>query len=148
MRVRCGDGLPRVPTNTAAQAIVLRIAMVSATVTAPEIIGLLAWWSVVLAAPVVLVRRWRRRRRGVAPHTPRLRRPLQPLARRREAETVRERPATPTEAIEPSIEPLEPVVRADRVAPGERPGSSSWAGSTWHEAKPDARPARLSVGRL
>ena len=122
--------------------------MVSATVTAPEMIGLLAWWSVVLAAPVVLVRRWRRRRRGVAPHSPRPRRPLQPLARRREAETVRERPATPTEAIEPSIEPLEPVVRADRVAPGERPGSSSWAGSTWHEAKPDARPARLSVGRL
>jgi len=30
--------------------------MVSATVTAPEMIGLLAWWSVVLAAPVVLVR--------------------------------------------------------------------------------------------
>ena len=32
-----------------------------ATVTAPEMIGLLAWWIVVLAAPVMLVRRWRRR---------------------------------------------------------------------------------------
>ena len=35
-----------------------------ATVTAPEMIGLLAWWIVVLAAPVILVRRWRRRRRA------------------------------------------------------------------------------------
>ena len=32
-----------------------------ATLTAPEMIGLLAWWCVVLAAPVILVRRWRRR---------------------------------------------------------------------------------------
>jgi hypothetical protein len=41
-----------------------------ATVTAPEMIGLLAWWIVMLAAPVMLIRRWRRRpsavRRG--PH--------------------------------------------------------------------------------
>jgi hypothetical protein len=127
--------------------------MVSATVTAPEMIGLLAWWSVVLAAPVVLVRRWRRRRRrrGVAPHTPRLRQPLQPLGRRREAETVRERPATPTVAIEPSIEPVEPVVRPDRVAAGERPGSLSSANTTRAAASPDARrsrPARLNPGRL
>ena len=35
-----------------------------ATVTAPEMIGLLAWWSVVLAAPVILLRR--RRHRGSA----------------------------------------------------------------------------------
>ena len=35
-----------------------------ATVTAPEMIGLLVWWIVVLAAPVILVRRWRRRRRA------------------------------------------------------------------------------------
>src|SRR5665213_2496562 len=100
--------------------------MVSATVTAPEMIGLLAWWSVVLAAPVVLVRCRRRRRRGGAPHTPRLRWPLQPLGRRREAETVGEHPA-PAVAIEPSIEPLEPVVRPDRLAAGEWPGSLSWA---------------------
>jgi hypothetical protein len=30
-------------------------------VTAPEMIGLLAWWIVILAAPVLLVQRWRRR---------------------------------------------------------------------------------------
>ncbi len=35
-----------------------------ATVTAPEMIGLLVWWIVVLAAPVVLLRRRRRRRRA------------------------------------------------------------------------------------
>jgi hypothetical protein len=32
-----------------------------ATVTAPKMIGLLAWWIVMPAAPVMLVRRWRRR---------------------------------------------------------------------------------------
>jgi hypothetical protein len=32
-----------------------------ATVTAPEMIGLLAWWIVMVVAPVMLVRRWRRR---------------------------------------------------------------------------------------
>ena len=35
-----------------------------ATVTAPEMIGLLVWWIVVLAAPVILVLRWRRRRKA------------------------------------------------------------------------------------
>jgi len=35
-----------------------------ATVTAPVMIGLLAWWIVVLAGPVILVRRWSRRRRA------------------------------------------------------------------------------------
>jgi hypothetical protein len=33
-----------------------------ATVTAPLTIGLIAWWAVMLAAPVVFVMRWRRRR--------------------------------------------------------------------------------------
>ncbi len=51
-------------------------------------------------------------------------------------------------AIEPSIEPLEPVVRPDRVAAGRRAGSLSWAGSTCQAASPDARPAPLNVGRL
>ncbi|MEO8969291.1 MAG: hypothetical protein ABI355_16805 [Solirubrobacteraceae bacterium] len=51
-------------------------------------------------------------------------------------------------AIEPSIEPLEPVVRPDRVAVGGRGGSLSWAGSTGRAASPDARPARLNVRRL
>src|ERR1700722_10400325 len=116
--------------------------MLSATVTAPEMIGLLAWWSVVLAAPVVLVRRWRRR--GVAPDTPRRRRPLWPLGRGREAETVRDRAATAAVAIEPSIEPVGPVIRPDRVAAGEWPGSSLSA--TTAAVSPEAwlaRPACL-----
>ena len=33
-----------------------------ATVTAPEMIGLLVWWIVVLAVPVIAGLRWRRRR--------------------------------------------------------------------------------------
>jgi hypothetical protein len=33
-------------------------------VATPELIGVLAWWAVMLAVPVMLVRRWRRRRRG------------------------------------------------------------------------------------
>ena len=36
-----------------------------ATVTAPEMIGLLVWWILVLAAPVIAGLRWRRRRRAV-----------------------------------------------------------------------------------
>ncbi len=35
--------------------------MPSASITTPEVIGVLVWWSVMLAAPVMLVRRWRRR---------------------------------------------------------------------------------------
>jgi hypothetical protein len=35
-----------------------------ATVTAPEMIGLLVWWILVLAAPVILIWRWRRRRKA------------------------------------------------------------------------------------
>ena len=53
-----------------------------ATVTAPEMIGLLAWWIVMLAAPVMLVRRWRRRVNAAQ----RLRRP--PHAARRAGEIV------------------------------------------------------------
>jgi hypothetical protein len=127
------------------------IALVSATGTAPEMIGLLAWWSVVLAGPVVFVRR---RRRGVAPDTPRRRRPLQSLGRRREAETVRDRPAMPAVAIEPSIESVGPVIRPDRVAAGEWP--DSLLSATTAAASPDARltraadlkPARLSFETL
>jgi hypothetical protein len=93
-RLRCGDGLPRVPTNTPAGAIVVRIAMpTSATVTTPEMIGLLTWWSVMLVAPVVLLRRWRRCR--VAARIPR---PRGPLRRTGEPESVKEHPATPAGA--------------------------------------------------
>ena len=35
-----------------------------ASVTAPEMIGLLVWWIVILVAPVILVRRWSRRRKA------------------------------------------------------------------------------------
>jgi hypothetical protein len=43
-----------------------------ATVTAPETIGLLAWWAIVLAAPVIFVRRWRRRAAPRRARRPRL----------------------------------------------------------------------------
>jgi hypothetical protein len=33
-------------------------------VATPELIGVLAWWAVMLVLPLMLVRRWRRRRRG------------------------------------------------------------------------------------
>lgn len=40
----------------------MRFASVTAVAT-PELIGVLAWWSVMLAVPVMLLRRWSRRRR-------------------------------------------------------------------------------------
>lgn len=40
-----------------------------ALIPLPEAIGVLAWWTVMLAAPVILLRRWRRRAR--ARHAPR-----------------------------------------------------------------------------
>jgi hypothetical protein len=122
--------------------------MVSATVTAPEMIGLLAWWSLVLAVPMVFVRRWRRRRQGVAPRMQRRRRPFRPLGRTRVAETVEEHPSLPDGAREPCIELLEPEVRPDRVAPGERSGSLSRASAMSAAASPDARPTLLNPGRL
>ena len=33
-------------------------------VATPELIGVLAWWAVVLPAPLFLLRRWSRRRRA------------------------------------------------------------------------------------
>jgi hypothetical protein len=38
------------------------------TVTPPVLIGVLAWWSVMLAAPAVVIWRWRRRRRASRRH--------------------------------------------------------------------------------
>lgn len=35
--------------------------LVYATVTAPEMVGVLLWWALMLCAPLMLVRRWRRR---------------------------------------------------------------------------------------
>ncbi len=64
---------------------------------------------------------------------------------------MRQYPATPTEEIEPSVEPLEPAVWPDCVAPGERPDTSLCANTTHAAASPDAkrsRPASLDPGRL
>ena len=87
-----------------------------ATVTAPEMIGLLVWWVAVLAAPVILVRRWRRGRRAAN----RLRR----QAGRPAVEQPAGRPAPPPTAAatleaRPSTEPglLAPRVPPDALAP-------------------------------
>ena len=87
-----------------------------ATVTAPEMIGLLVWWIVVLAAPVILVRRWRRRRRAAD----RLRR----QAGRPAVEQTAGQPAPPPTAAatleaRPSTEPrlLAPRLPPDALAP-------------------------------
>ena len=62
--VPCDELCPALADATG-RSLFLRSAMIErATVTAPEMIGLLAWWIVVLAAPVILVRRWRRRCRA------------------------------------------------------------------------------------
>ena len=74
-----------------------------ATVTAPEMIGLLVWWIVVLAAPVILVRRWRRRRRAAD----RLRR----QAGRPAAEQPAGRPAPPPSAAATSETRASPASR-------------------------------------
>ncbi len=75
-----------------------------ATVTAPEMIGLLVWWIVVLAAPVVLVRRWRHRRRAAD-------RPRQQAGR----------PAPEQPAGQPGP-PASPVATSDTTAaPASRP---------------------------
>jgi hypothetical protein len=42
----------------------MRLAIpIAVTVTAPELAGVLVWWGVMLAAPALLIRRWRRRHR-------------------------------------------------------------------------------------
>ena len=77
-----------------------------ATIPAPEMVGLLVWWSVVLAAPVVALRR--RRRRGAASHPSRrsvLRRPRD-TPRWRTAEPSSEQRTAPGPA---SLAPDEPV---------------------------------------
>jgi hypothetical protein len=38
----------------------------AATVTPPVLTGVLVWWGVMLAGPVVVIRRWRRQQRGAA----------------------------------------------------------------------------------
>jgi hypothetical protein len=83
-----------------------------AIVTTPEMIGVVAWWSVVLTAPVILVRRWRRR--GLARHPTRRRRrgPSVTRGARRAAKPMSAPLAADPATSEPSGAGIEPVVEA------------------------------------
>jgi hypothetical protein len=80
-----------------------------AMVPAPEMVGMLAWWGVVLPAPVVLLRRRRHRRRGTSPRPPRrlLRRRPRETRPQRAAQTSLELPAAPGTASILSHEAVE-----------------------------------------
>jgi hypothetical protein len=119
------------------------------TVTTPEMIGLLAWWIVMLAAPVLLVRRWRRRVNAAQ----RLR--GQPYIARRPGRVVTPpvRSSLPVEASEASA----PSSHApNRGAAGCRPASGLSAAAAFAAASSEARragpvlpaPARLASGTL
>ena len=119
-----------------------------ATVTAPEMVGLLAWWSIVLAAPVVLLRRRRRRRRATAPHPPRdrPRRPLQRPGGGRGAETLTGHPAAPGSASMRSDKG--PRGRPDLWRRASGPPADC-RGPTCAATRPvgtSFRPARLTLG--
>ena len=75
-----------------------------ATVTAPEMIGLLVWWIVMLVAPVILVRRWSRRRKAAK----RLRRQVG-------------RPAPEQPGGSPVPPPSAAAISRTRTAPASRP---------------------------
>jgi hypothetical protein len=93
-----------------------------AMVPAPEMVGVLAWWGVVLAAPVVLLWRRRHRWRGTSPRSRRrlLRRPPHETRPRRSAETTSALPAAPETASIPSHETVE--TRAPTQATSHRGG--------------------------
>ena len=80
----------------------------AAAVTPPVLIGVLAWWGVMLAAPVVLVRRWRRRGRG-AP------RRLWPRVARRSAASV----FPPAGSASDGVVPGHRAAGAARLADGD-----------------------------
>src|SRR5450631_3879806 len=88
-------------------------------VPAPVMVGLLAWWSIVLAAPVVVLRRWLRRRRGAALHRPRLpfRRPRE-TGWRRGAATISRHPPAPGPGNMRCDEVVEPRPRTEVAAQG------------------------------
>jgi hypothetical protein len=122
-----------------------------ATVTVPEMVGLLAWWSVMLAAPVMLVRRWRRR--GVARRAARggLQRPSNTRARRPAAE-----PMSAPGAADPTTraliaESVEPPAEANGTFVGTMSDRRSHAAAARASAGAQAihspRASRLS-GRL
>ena len=75
-----------------------------ASVTAPEMIGLLVWWIVMLVAPAILVRRWSRRRKAAK----RLRRQLG-------------RPAPEQPGGSPVPPPSAAAISRTRTAPASHP---------------------------
>jgi hypothetical protein len=95
-----------------------------AMVPAPEMVGVLTWWGVVLAAPVVLVWRRRHRWRGTSPRSRRRlhrRRPHE-TGPWRPAETTSELSAAPGTASVPSHETVEtgPLTQATSHRGGQR----------------------------
>ena len=95
-----------------------------ATVTAPEMIGVLIWWALMLCAPVIIVRRWRRR--GRPRHMVRLRRwPRATGARQEEFEALRVLPATPAGTGAVSEEVADPsAAEAAGESRGNHPGAA------------------------
>ena len=83
------------------------------TVTAPVLTGVLVWWGVMLAAPALLIRRWRRRHR-TAP-----RRRLWPAAERaRRSEVSPRSPAgPPSGGMAPGRAAADPARRVDAADP-------------------------------
>jgi hypothetical protein len=89
-----------------------------ATVTAPEMIGLLVWWIVVLAAPAILVSRFRRRPRPADRLRWQARRPVgeqpagQPAPRKPAAVKSHTRASTEPRLVPPlPADALEPLCR-------------------------------------
>ena len=95
------------------------------TVTPPVLTGVLVWWGVMLAAPALLIRRWRRRHRG-AP-----RRRLWPSAVRARQSTA----SPPSPAGPPS------GVVASGQLPAARPGSLT---PPTHGGHPSERSQRIA----
>ena len=122
-----------------------------AAVPAPAV-GVLAWWSVALAAPVVLV--WRRRHccRRISPRSRRRllrRRPHEPRPQRA-AETTSEIPAAPERASNPSHERVEIPPPSQAVAHRSQAAVSGAATSPLPRRSRDttAMPGRVSPETL
>jgi hypothetical protein len=120
-----------------------------ASVAAPEAIGVLVWWSVVLAGPVILVRRWRRRR-----NMKRVRRPWPRSATGRSggAEATSVTPATSRLAGGASEEAVERAPTPTGEAREERiRGQSGAAHPLSSRNQPDgwrSSPELIAPGRL
>jgi hypothetical protein len=88
-----------------------------ATVTAPKMISLLGWWTLVLAAPVIFLRRWRRRRRTEPGPRRRVRRSPGASGRREGSVTPPARASLSLPPIEP--DPLAPATQDREAAADE-----------------------------